>query len=122
MSVINTANNGQRIQCSKKLKSVLGGDNVKEIQFRRIGKMFIMGANLDPNDRHYRFSAKATQTIYSSAIVNALTETLGLDFSEINPNTNSKITSITLTNIKVRKATNADGEVVKVVVIRRNKE
>lgn len=110
--VVNTANNGKRVTLSKKLLEILG--NPKAVQFRIMGDKMIIGCNLDENDNTFAFSKRATGTIYSSTIVNAVTEAFELNFT--------KLTSVTLNNIRVKKATASNGKTVKVVVVRRNRD
>lgn len=110
ISIINTKGNGRRIKLSQALMEKLG--NPREIQFRILDNKFILGCNLDENEKSFRFSKTAEGTIYSSAIVNSMTEVLELDFTNV--------TSVTLTNIRVRKASFFDDEIKRVAIVKRN--
>lgn len=110
VSVINTKSNGRRLKLSQALMDKLG--NPSEIQFRTLKNKIILGCNLDENAESFKFSKTAGGTIYSSAIVTSITEFLELDFTNV--------TSITITNIRLRKASFSDDETKRVAIIRKS--
>jgi len=109
ISIVNTSKNGKRVVLSKKLVEELGSP--KSIQFLQLKGKLIIGENLDDSEK-FKFSKTLTCTIYNSSLVNALTKTLGLDFADV--------TSQTINKIRIKEATNANGDIVMVAVIRIN--
>lgn len=110
ITVVNTSGNGKRIKFSRGFMGKF--DNPSEVQFRIYEDKIIIGSYLSSDDKHYKLSQTSNGTLYNASIVENFTEVLNLDFSAV--------TSITLSNIRFKKAETEEGEVVLVAIVRPN--
>lgn len=110
ITVVNTSGNGKRIKLSRGIMDKF--DNPSEVQFRILEDKIIIGSYLSSDDKYYKLSQTSGGTLYNASIVENFTEVLNLDFSAV--------TSITLSNIRFKKAETEEGEVVLVAIVMSN--
>ena len=108
IGLVYTHRNGKRLSVSNALFDLLG--KPKELAIAYTDTQLALGSELPMDAQRYAFSPdKYSHIIYRSAIVTEIIKHFGLDFEGI--------TSMSFSNVRMDKFTNANGIVVPVAIV-----